>query len=384
MDLIPDVPDSVLRDPYAAREAYAAPHVPLDDEDGVLKRARQLLAEPQSARKQTITPATTTAAAGNALRPSSFGDIVGQERAKDLLRRLVAHSKRSGEPLEHCLFVGPSGTGKTTFAHVCANELGKRVFQLEAPVSADTLLELREAMDDGDILFLDEIHQQAIAERRGKSSSTQPEVLFSIMEDFTLPTQYGVLDFPRITFFGATTDEGALPDAFVNRFPVRPPLARYLSAELELIANASAEKLGGVLTKDAARIFGSASRGVPREVNNYVKQAIKLSGSGVVRRALAQEILDFAGVTEDGLTRDMQGMLTFLYQRAKRTRAADGETTYQASVSTIATAIGKSRDVKAIQLRVEPYLIEQGYVQVGHGGRWLTDAGIDRARELLP
>jgi Holliday junction resolvasome RuvABC ATP-dependent DNA helicase subunit len=87
-------------------------------------------------------------------------------------------------------------------------------------------------------------------------------------------------------------------------------------------------------------------------------------------------------LTEDGLTRDMQNTLTFLLTKGKRTKA-DGEVVYQASVNTIATAIGKSRDSKAIALRVEPYLIEQGYLQVGHGGRTLTDAGIERAGELV-
>jgi Holliday junction resolvasome RuvABC ATP-dependent DNA helicase subunit len=113
-----------------------------------------------------------------------------------------------------------------------------------------------------------------------------------------------------------------------------------------------------------------------------VKIAASLTADGYVDDQLASEVLRFAGVTADGLTKDMQAMLTFLYQRCER-RTQDGEKKYQASVSTIATAIGKSRDQKAVALRVEPYLIEQGYVQVGHGGRTLTDAGIVRALRLI-
>ena len=96
----------------------------------------------------------------------------------------------------------------------------------------------------------------------------------------------------------------------------------------------------------------------------------------------AEVLFDLNGVTEDGLTRDMQNMLTFLLTKGKRVKA-DGEVVYQASVNTVATGIGKSRDSKAIALRVEPYLIEQGYLQVGHGGRNLTDAGVKRAEELI-
>jgi Holliday junction resolvasome RuvABC ATP-dependent DNA helicase subunit len=97
--------------------------------------------------------------------------------------------------------------------------------------------------------------------------------------------------------------------------------------------------------------------------------------------ATAREVLDVNGITADGLTPDMQAMLTFLYTRARQ--QTHDEVRYQASVNTIATAIGKSRDSKAISLRVEPYLIERGLVQVTHGGRRLTDAGVARARELL-
>jgi Holliday junction DNA helicase RuvB len=174
-----------------------------------------------------IRAATTEERSGNELRPTTFMRSSDRRTRRRTCAGSWPSAKRKGKPLAHCLFVGPSGTGKTTLAHVCAHELGARVYQLEAPISADTLLELRTAMRDGDILFLDEIHQQAISERRGKSASTQPEVLFSVMEDRTIPTGMGVLPFPAITVMGATTDKGLLPEAFVNRFPIKPPFADY-------------------------------------------------------------------------------------------------------------------------------------------------------------
>jgi Holliday junction DNA helicase RuvB len=242
------------------------------------------------------------------------------------------------------------------------------------------LLELREAMLDGDVLFIDEIHQQALAERRGKTADTQPEVLFSVMEDRTLVAGGSVIDFPAITVMGATTDEGLLPDAFVNRFPLRPQLDTYTEADLTRIAGMNARVLGVEITLEAAIKLARASRGVPRQVNNYVRNGASLATT--IDAALADVVLgELNRVTEDGLTLDMQRTLTFLYTRGKRTTRR--RTTYQASIGTIATAIGKSRDSKAVTLRVEPYLIEKGYLQVGHGGRMLTPAGVKRAKELL-
>jgi Holliday junction DNA helicase RuvB len=244
------------------------------------------------------------------------------------------------------------------------------------------LLALRTQMLPGDVLFIDEIHQQAIMERRGRSTSTQPEVLFAVMEDRSLISGMGVLPFPEICVIGATTDEGMLPDPFVNRFPLRPILAPYTLEELAVIARANALILEVAITEGAANLFASASRGVPRQINNYIRNAVSLT-RGAIDEATAEEVvLDLNRTTWDGLTLDMQRMLTFLFQRGKRTNA-EGRATYQASVNTIATALGKSRDTKAIALRVEPYLIERGYVQVGHGGRLLTPDGVKRARELL-
>lgn len=329
-------------------------------------------------------PVNTADRTSNPLRPSSFAEMIGQEKAVGMMERVVAAAQRQSQPLDHVLLVGPSGTGKSTFSHVIAAEMGVDVYEVEAPVSHETLLQLREVMSDGDLLRIEEIHQQAIMERRGRGAATQPEVMYAVMEDRTLTSGSGVLPFPAITIVGTTTDEGMLPDPFLNRFPLRPRLAAYEIGDIAVMAVWNAERLGLRITVEAASRLAGAARGVPRQINNYLKNAASLVGAdGVVSLTVADEVLfDLNGVTADGLTADMQAMLTFLYTRAKRTQAS-GEVRYQASVNTIATGIGKSRDNKAIALRVEPWLIERGFVQVGHGGRTLTDEGVQRARELI-
>lgn len=317
----------------------------------------------------------------NPLRPELLADVIGQAPAKKLLARAVDASFELRQPLDHVLLAGSSGTGKTTLAHVVANELGVDVYQLAAPVSFDTLVELRTTMRPAAVLFIDEIHLQAIAERRGKESISAPEVLFGVMEDRTLTTPTGVLPFPAITIIGATTDPGRLPEAFLNRFPLRPRLVDYSLDELASIAEANAVALDVPIMPTAALALARASAGVPRQVNNLVRNARLLSGHDPITLEIALEALDVNGITEDGLTPQMQAMLTFLYKSARRVNG-QGEVIYQASVNTIATAIGLSRDTKAVSLYVEPYLIKQGFVQVGHGGRLLTDAGVRRAKAL--
>lgn len=329
-------------------------------------------------------PTSGTERTRNPLRPASFAEVIGQERAVKMMTRVVEAAKRRDEPLDHVLLVGASGTGKSTFSHVIANELGVDVYEVEAPVSLDTLLELREAMSDRDMLRIEEVHQQSLGDRRGRAANTQPEVLYELMEDRTITTGVGILPFPSITIVGTTTDEGMLPDAFINRFPIRPVLEPYSLTDIALMGVWNAERLRVGITNPAAIAFARASRGVPRQINNYVRNGALLVGDdGIIADRTVEEVLtDLNGVTPDGLTRDMQGMLKFLYLHGKHVKR-DGEVVYKSSISSIATAIGKSRDSKAIVLRVEPYLIEQGYVQVGHGGRSLTQPGVERARELL-
>lgn len=335
----------------------------------------------------TVSAPVRSASAGerthNPLRPAHLYEVVGQDKAKALMQRAIQSCFERVKPLEHTLLVAESGTGKSTFSHVIANELGVRVFEVEAPVSFDTLLDLREQMQPCEILKIEEIHQQGIMERRGRSSATQPEVLYAVMEDRVIPTERGILEFPPITIIGTTTDEGMLPDAFINRFPLRPRLVPYTETELRTIVRGNALTLKVNMDEAAIELFAGACRGIPREVNNLVRNASILTPpSGTCDIATALAVLDMNGVTTDGLTGDMQAMLTFLYTRAAR-RTGDGTIVHQASVNTIATAIGKSRDSKAIALRVEPLLIRRGLVQVGHGGRLLTPAGERRARELL-
>lgn len=328
-----------------------------------------------------ILPLDLDARGSNELRPAYLADMIGQDTLRPLLRRIIDVAISSGRPLDHLLMQGASGTGKTTLAQIVAHELGVRVFQVKAPVDLLTFEALRLCMADCEVLVIDEIHQQVSGDRRGLTQAADPETFFHVMEDRTLATATGMLPFPAITIIGATTDAGLLPEPFLNRFPLQPRLAPYTEADMTRIVAANAAALGVHLEHEVDRILAAATRGIPRIANNYVKNARTLAIGGVVTGELAEEVIvSLNATTLDGLTLDMQRMLRFLLRSRRESR--DRTVVYQASVNTIATALGKSRDTKAISLYVEPYLIERGYVQVTHGGRMLTPKGIERASRL--
>lgn len=328
-----------------------------------------------------LQPVTATARTSNPLRPKRLDDLIGQPRLKKLMRRIIDAADARDVPLDHVLLIGPSGVGKSTIAHVIAGELGTDCYQLQAPVSTEQLMALRTTMRDFDVLYVDEIHQQAVADRRGRTAQTDPEVFYHVLEDRRIVTATGVLDYPHVTVIGATTDEGMLPDPFINRFPLRPTLEPYRQTDLSKIAKFNADALGVGLTLEAAMAFARAARGVPRQINNYVRNGALLAD--VIDVDVAEEVVrELNRTTDDGLTHDMQRALVFLLKRGRRQTRA-GVITHAASVATLATALGKARDTKAVVLRIEPYLIERGYLQVGHGGRSLTDAGVNRANQLF-
>lgn len=326
-------------------------------------------------------PLAFDARSANELRPASFEQMVGQDRLRRLLARIVANCQTNSRPLDHLLLVGQSGTGKTTLAQVTAHELGARVFQVKAPVTHAVLTAAQHTLRDGDVLIVDEIHQQVVGDRRGLTQAADPEDFYHVMEDRRLPTEGGMLPFPTVTIIGCTTDSGLLPEAFLNRFPLSLTLDPYTVAEMAQLALANARQLDVVMTAEAAAMFGLASRRNPRQTNTYVRNAIAL-GWRIISDSVAREVIvDLNNNTLDGLTPDMKAMLRCLLR--SRRENAKGDVVFQASVNTIATALGHSRDTKAVSLFVEPYLIAEGYVLVGHGGRQLTDRGIKRARELM-
>jgi Holliday junction DNA helicase RuvB len=338
---------------------------------------RQAWATEEGPAPQAIVASSAVERSANPLRPRYLDEMIGQERLRRLLRRVIDAALARNQPLDHVLLVGPAGTGKTTTANVIAAELGVSVYQVEAPVSKSTLLQLRDVMSDGDVLFLDEIAQQA----KGGSEETAVEHLYHLLEDCTMPTAQGMVAFPKITVIGATTDEGELPRPLLDRFPLRPVIEPYSVVDLATIASHNAAALDLTMDTDAAEAIARAAGDVPRLVNSMVRNCGSLS-TGHVDLGLAQEVIvDLNGRTLDGLSRDQQNYLRFLRTQGRFSKAAGG-TIHQASMTTIATAIGKPRDPKGITQLVEPLLISRGLVQITNGGRRLSDAGLTRARDL--
>jgi Holliday junction DNA helicase RuvB len=326
-----------------------------------------------------IAPLDFNARSANELRPSTFDQMVGQDRLKRLLRRIVEASKASGRPLDHMLLVGQSGTGKTTVAQIVAAELGRDVYMLKAPLEMGVFEQLAEVAKDGDVVIVDEIHMVVSGDRRGLTQAADPETFYHAMEDRRLMTPQGMVDFPALTFIGATTDAGLLPEAFLGRFPLKPHLDPYTEQDMATLASRNAAELGVEILPYAAKIFAHASRGNPRQLNTYIRNATSLSAGAITGPDAIEVVVDLNSCTLDGLTQPMQGMLRCLLMSERKSA---GEIVYRASVNTIATVLGFSRDTKHVSLFVEPWLITKGYVQVAAQGRELTPAGVARARKL--
>jgi Holliday junction DNA helicase RuvB len=303
----------------------------------------------------------------NRLRPRRFEDFPGQEQACRNLGIYIAAAKKRREPLDHILFSGPPGLGKTTLAGIVAAELG-----VEAHVTSGPALErpadlagLLTSLKDGQILFVDEIH---------RLSSVVEEYLYSAMEDWAIDIvmDSGLyaksihLTIPRFTLIGATTRDGLLTAPFRSRFGILERLDYYSPEELERILSRSAAILGVSLDRGGSRELAGRCRGTPRIANRFLARArdvAEVNGEGIITAEVAGETLKMLGVDGNGLAEMDRRLLETLARH-------DGG---PVGLKTLAVTVGETEDT--LENVHEPFLIRQGYLVKTPAGRKLAPGG---------
>jgi holliday junction DNA helicase RuvB len=299
------------------------------------------------------------------LRPQRLDDFIGQPQARANLSVFIEAARTRGQPLDHVLLVGPPGLGKTTLAQIVARELGVNFRATSGPVisKAGDLAALLTNLEDRDVLFIDEIH---------RLNPAVEEILYPAMEDFQLDLIIGEgpaarsvrIDLARFTLVGATTRLGLLTNPLRDRFGIPIRLGFYSIEELEEIVRRGARILGVKMTKAGASEIARRSRGTPRIASRLLRRVADFAlveGDGEIDDKIADKALQRLEV--DSLGFDS-------LDRRYLTAIAEGFGGGPVGVETIAAALAEPRD--AIEEIVEPFLIQQGFVQRTPRGRMLT------------
>lgn len=307
----------------------------------------------------------------SSLRPSSFEDYVGQEKIKSNLAIAIAAAKKRADVLDHVLFYGPPGLGKTTLAHIIAAQMGAAIKVTAAPMieKAGDLAAILTNLQSGDVLFIDEIH---------RLSPAIEEVLYSAMEDFRLDIIIGSgpaaqtikIDIPHFTLIGATTRAGMISAPLRDRFGMQFRLQFYTHAELARIVQIASVKLGKESASDASAEIARRSRGTPRialRLLRRIRDFAEVRDEGTISHDRAREGLEALGVDEQGFDEMDIKYLEILFDAKHRALG----------LSTIAAAL--SEDEGTIEDVIEPYLLANGYIEKTAKGRIATD----KAREAL-